>query len=172
MKKQKKLKSKPSKKSVKSVAPEQPEQPDLVAVMLRVAERLGALEKKVDQLIDQGSNAPLETRSVSNYASPQHGAKQHQASNESQGRQGGRTLYQTVCADCRKACEVPFKPTGERPVYCKECFTKRKAGNGNSKSYTGPAQTSGQHQHMRGAPHKGFTKFNKHNKHQKSYQRA
>ncbi|MDD5681408.1 MAG: hypothetical protein PHI59_09245, partial [Candidatus Omnitrophica bacterium] len=47
-----------------------------------------------------------------------------------------------------KECEVPFKPSGDRPVYCKECFSKRKAGNGNSPEKrfdnkpraTGPAQ--------------------------------
>ena len=25
-------------------------------------------------------------------------------------------------------CEVPFKPTEARPVYCKECWAKRKSG--------------------------------------------
>ncbi|MSR78456.1 MAG: hypothetical protein EXS63_09605 [Candidatus Omnitrophica bacterium] len=40
-----------------------------------------------------------------------------------------RTMYQVVCADCRKNCEVPFKPTEERPVYCKECFALRKSGH-------------------------------------------
>jgi len=29
---------------------------------------------------------------------------------------------------CNKECEVPFKPSGDRPVYCKECFSKRKGG--------------------------------------------
>jgi CxxC-x17-CxxC domain-containing protein len=32
-----------------------------------------------------------------------------------------------VCADCQKTCEVPFKPDGSRPVYCKECWAKRKS---------------------------------------------
>ncbi|MCX6649853.1 MAG: hypothetical protein NTV61_10790 [Candidatus Bathyarchaeota archaeon] len=26
--------------------------------------------------------------------------------------------------DCGKVCEVPFKPTAGRPVYCKDCFPK------------------------------------------------
>jgi CxxC-x17-CxxC domain-containing protein len=38
-----------------------------------------------------------------------------------------RVLHKAICADCKKGCEVPFKPSGERPVYCKECFSKRKA---------------------------------------------
>ncbi len=38
-----------------------------------------------------------------------------------------RLLHKAVCADCQKDCEIPFKPSGERPVYCKECFSKRKS---------------------------------------------
>ncbi|MCK4463215.1 MAG: hypothetical protein KAU58_02780 [Candidatus Omnitrophica bacterium] len=40
-----------------------------------------------------------------------------------------RTYTRVICADCNKECEVPFKPSGDRPVYCKECFSKRKKGN-------------------------------------------
>lgn len=39
---------------------------------------------------------------------------------------GPREMFKAVCADCKKECEVPFKPSGDRPVYCKECFSKRK----------------------------------------------
>jgi len=35
-------------------------------------------------------------------------------------------MHKSVCADCGKECEVPFKPTGDRPVYCKECWAKRR----------------------------------------------
>lgn len=37
-----------------------------------------------------------------------------------------REMHKTVCAQCNKECEVPFKPTGERPVYCRDCFAKNK----------------------------------------------
>jgi len=39
---------------------------------------------------------------------------------------GTRQMYQTTCASCGKACEVPFEPRGDRPVYCNECFRKQK----------------------------------------------
>ncbi len=39
-----------------------------------------------------------------------------------------REMHKTTCGDCGKECEVPFKPSGDRPVYCKECFSKRKDG--------------------------------------------
>jgi len=28
-----------------------------------------------------------------------------------------------VCAKCGKNCKVPFKPTGDKPVYCSDCFS-------------------------------------------------
>jgi len=35
-----------------------------------------------------------------------------------------REMHKAVCADCGKECEVPFKPTGGRPVYCRDCYRK------------------------------------------------
>lgn len=37
---------------------------------------------------------------------------------------GPRHMFQATCSQCGKSCEVPFKPTGERPVYCSDCFKK------------------------------------------------
>ena len=34
-------------------------------------------------------------------------------------------MHQAVCSECGKRCEVPFRPTGDRPVYCSECFTSQ-----------------------------------------------
>ena len=39
---------------------------------------------------------------------------------------GSSEMHKSVCADCGKECEVPFRPTGDRPVYCQECFVKRR----------------------------------------------
>ena len=35
---------------------------------------------------------------------------------------GPRQMYPATCASCGKATEVPFKPSGTRPVYCRDCF--------------------------------------------------
>lgn len=37
-----------------------------------------------------------------------------------------REMHKTTCADCGSECEVPFKPSGEKPVYCRDCFAKHK----------------------------------------------
>ena len=37
-----------------------------------------------------------------------------------------RVTFTTICADCGKEATVPFQPSSDRPVYCSECFEKRK----------------------------------------------
>lgn len=37
-----------------------------------------------------------------------------------------RQMYEAVCADCGKIAQVPFQPTGSRPVYCNDCFRARR----------------------------------------------
>jgi len=43
-------------------------------------------------------------------------------------RGGGRRdnqMFKTTCSECGKECEVPFRPTNGKPVYCSECFEKK-----------------------------------------------
>lgn len=44
------------------------------------------------------------------------------------GRSSGppQEMHAIICEDCGKETEVPFEPDGVRPVYCKECYQKRK----------------------------------------------
>ena len=35
---------------------------------------------------------------------------------------GERQMHKATCADCGNKCEVPFKPSGDKPVLCSECF--------------------------------------------------
>lgn len=46
---------------------------------------------------------------------------------------GRRETFQTVCSDCGKNCQVPFKPTNGKPVYCSECFEKVNGGREDSR---------------------------------------
>ncbi len=41
---------------------------------------------------------------------------------------GARQMYAATCADCGKETEVPFKPSGSRPVYCLDCYRKQRGG--------------------------------------------
>ncbi len=40
---------------------------------------------------------------------------------------GPRQLYPAVCSSCGKETEVPFQPSMDKPVYCRECFQERRA---------------------------------------------
>jgi CxxC-x17-CxxC domain-containing protein len=33
-------------------------------------------------------------------------------------------LFAATCSSCGKPCEVPFKPSGDKPVFCSACFGK------------------------------------------------
>lgn len=44
-------------------------------------------------------------------------------------RGGDREMFQATCDSCGKSCELPFKPTGSRPVYCSDCFKKNDSGS-------------------------------------------
>ncbi|MDP3989883.1 MAG: DNA-directed RNA polymerase [archaeon] len=39
---------------------------------------------------------------------------------------GPREMHKATCSECGNECEVPFKPTEGKPVYCRDCFNKRK----------------------------------------------
>lgn len=40
-------------------------------------------------------------------------------------RSSTRQMFTAVCAQCGKPAEVPFEPRGDRPVYCRDCFSQR-----------------------------------------------
>lgn len=33
-----------------------------------------------------------------------------------------RQMFPAICANCGVETEVPFQPSGEKPVYCRDCF--------------------------------------------------
>ena len=39
---------------------------------------------------------------------------------------GPREMHKATCSDCGQECEVPFKPTEGKPVYCKECYRSKR----------------------------------------------
>lgn len=37
---------------------------------------------------------------------------------------GPKQMHRVECDKCGKSCEVPFRPTGDKPVYCSDCFRR------------------------------------------------
>ena len=86
---------------------------DVVGLLTTLVGKLTSFESKLDTVLDHIISAPRHQPAPA--PSPQQ-RKEH------------RPMHKVICADCKKECEVPFKPSVGRPVYCKECFSKRKAG--------------------------------------------
>jgi len=42
-------------------------------------------------------------------------------------------MFPAVCANCGTETMVPFKPTNDRPVYCRDCFDARKPAGGTGR---------------------------------------
>jgi CxxC-x17-CxxC domain-containing protein len=53
--------------------------------------------------------------------------KQRHNGHSGGGSREERQMYETTCAECGKSCEVPFRPTGDKPVYCKDCYQAKKS---------------------------------------------
>lgn len=43
------------------------------------------------------------------------------------GRNGNyqtREMFDAICADCGAKTQVPFRPSQDRPVYCRDCYSR------------------------------------------------
>lgn len=38
-----------------------------------------------------------------------------------------RQMYPAVCSNCGANTTVPFEPTGQKPVYCRDCYQAKRA---------------------------------------------
>jgi CxxC-x17-CxxC domain-containing protein len=95
-------------------------EPDMAALLASIQQQLANLERKMDNLISQGERASRPFQRPDHFRRPE---------NRDPGNSfRERRLNKAICADCNKECEVPFKPTGDRPVYCRDCFSRRKQG--------------------------------------------
>jgi len=62
------------------------------------------------------------------------------SSRRSEQRMGGggfgdapREMHSITCAECGTNAMVPFRPRGDRPVYCSDCFSRMRNNNNSSR---------------------------------------
>ena len=91
--------------------------------------KLLALENKVDALLSRSSQ-----RQEGGDRFQRSGAYFRHGSDRRDERSRERTFTKAVCAECGKECEVPFRPTGDRPVYCRDCFSAHKDSDRGQRS--------------------------------------
>lgn len=74
---------------------------------------------------------------------------------------GDAQMHKATCSDCGRACEVPFRPTGEKPVFCRDCFAgKREGGDRHVRpdfGNRGPKRDFNEKQNNSFAPRAEFT---------------
>lgn len=124
-------------KDKSSFVPQQ-DQPDTAGILLKMQQQLTFLERKIDILIGQSPEKPFEGRhNPRPFQRFDHSHRQGEAGQDNNYRE--RVLHKAICADCNKECEVPFRPSQDRPVYCRDCFSKRKGGGSfKEKTYDRP----------------------------------
>ena len=102
--------------------------PDMGGLILKMQQQLTFLERKIDTLIGQGPGKPFEREHhPGSFRRFDHSRRPGETRQDNDYRD--RVLHKAICADCNRECEVPFRPSQDRPVYCKDCFSKRKAGS-------------------------------------------
>jgi len=42
---------------------------------------------------------------------------------------GPREMFSATCSSCGREAQVPFRPSGAKPVYCSDCFTSQRASS-------------------------------------------
>jgi CxxC-x17-CxxC domain-containing protein len=48
---------------------------------------------------------------------------------------GEKKLHPATCSVCGAQCQVPFRPDGSRPIYCRDCFRKQDMGGGGREEF-------------------------------------
>lgn len=112
---------------------------DIVGLITTLVQKLVSLETKIDtvlsRILERNIELPKQqlplvtnvtTKPNQNFNLSSNSSPSSSSSVFSQQNKNIRPMFKVICADCKKNCEVPFKPSNGRAVYCKECFTKRK----------------------------------------------
>ena len=83
---------------------------------------------------------------------PRFGATPYAQSSGTRDTRGSRSetfqKFDAICSNCGKKCQVPFRPDGEKPVYCKNCFDmprkemtgKKKFSANSAPRFTAPTE--------------------------------
>lgn len=114
---------------------------DMLVFIAKIHEQLVLLDKKLDTLISKSiAPKPAEVKPFLNEKPFQLQSNAHARAQRQNDRFRERVMHKAVCADCKKQCEVPFVPSSGRPVYCQECFSRRKSGGFNAAADGRPRQ--------------------------------
>ncbi len=63
------------------------------------------------------------SRGFTNEPSRCNSCRKARKNTRGEGKTQQREMFEATCAECGKIAYVPFRPTGDRPVYCKDCYS-------------------------------------------------
>ena len=133
---------------------------DSTGLVNKIHEQLIALEKKVDILISKSMDRPV--------GSDRFQRPDSRFRRSERDRPRERNFTQAVCSQCGKECEIPFKPTGDRPVYCRDCFSARN-DSGSSRGKFGDKPKEGGFSRGRSFDNRGPSKGTRPDKKRNSF---
>lgn len=67
-------------------------------------------------------------------------------------------MHKTTCSECGKSCEVPFRPKGDRPVFCSDCFRNNGGNSGENSNFRKPERDYGDREFGRDSGRPGMFK--------------
>jgi CxxC-x17-CxxC domain-containing protein len=82
---------------------------------------------------DRGFSDPRRCRNCRAARKAQMGSGDSMGGGYSAGGAGGfrerrpREMFEATCSNCGKTAMVPFRPTSGKPVFCDDCFSRRRA---------------------------------------------
>ncbi len=119
---------------------------DVVGVMVQIQEQLAQMNQKLDSFMTKSLTELADARAAAKPVVIRQAPAQTFTRQPQRDYPPHRQMYAVVCFECGKDTELPFKPNGNRPVYCRKCFAKRKEQSRISRTtpinLAGPSTTS------------------------------
>ncbi len=103
-----------------------PKNIDVAETMVQIQAQLAALDTKLEAFINKSLSDIAQALASQKVAVAPRPVQPPSAPIRSH-EQSRRPMFAVVCFECGKDTQIPFKPSQGRPVYCPECFAKRKA---------------------------------------------
>ena len=71
-----------------------------------------------------------------------------------------RQMFSAICDKCGAECQLPFRPTGEKPVYCSNCFEKTGGRDGGERNFGGNRDFGGNNRRFESRDTKDYSQDN------------
>src|SRR3989344_1847310 len=120
--------------------------------------------KRAEQSSYDGSNQGRGFNRGGHSDRPRFGGEKRSFSHSGDRDKSRPQMFSAVCSECNRTCEVPFRPTGDRPVFCNDCFSNKRGSSQGGHPQTQRAEQSSYDGYTqrdaspaRGLPQRDFT---------------